>query len=304
MRSRGRIFEATFLTADCTKTRLADLYPDSCPKQFDLVSCQFAFHYCFESEEQARCMVRNAAERLKPGGFFIGTTLDSSVILKGLREKLSHRRRQQRPPDSGKVEDDGDCRLGNSVFALTFDQDSPVLKSLTAEDGDGGKDSRNLRKWPQGVPSFGSKYYFHLEGVVDCPEFMVDFESLDGVCAEFDLTMAAKQGLEGFFKSKRRTPQGSRLLRAIKALEPYPASRSGGLVGDGVPGNYDVAKEFLERHYGRKEGDKWAAGEPLFVLDDREPIVVGTLSKEEWEAITLYCVFAYKRPSQPSTSSS
>ena len=42
---------------------------------FDIVSCQFAFHYCFESLEQAECMIRNAAERLKPGGFFIGTGL-------------------------------------------------------------------------------------------------------------------------------------------------------------------------------------------------------------------------------------
>jgi hypothetical protein len=40
---------------------------------FDIVSCQFAFHYCFESLEQAECMLRNASERLKPGGYFIGT---------------------------------------------------------------------------------------------------------------------------------------------------------------------------------------------------------------------------------------
>ena len=40
--------------------------------KFDIVSCQFAFHYSFESEAQAECMVKNAAECLRPGGFFIG----------------------------------------------------------------------------------------------------------------------------------------------------------------------------------------------------------------------------------------
>ena len=61
-------------------------------KQFDLVSCQFAFHYCFESEEQAECMVKNAAESLKPGGFFVGTTpgteSPSNSTLKKFREKF------------------------------------------------------------------------------------------------------------------------------------------------------------------------------------------------------------------------
>jgi len=41
--------------------------------QFDLVSCQFSFHYSFESLAQAEMMLQNACECLKPGGYFIGT---------------------------------------------------------------------------------------------------------------------------------------------------------------------------------------------------------------------------------------
>lgn len=45
--------------------------------QLDFVSCQFAFHYSFESLPQAECMLRNAGESLKPGGYFIGTIPDA-----------------------------------------------------------------------------------------------------------------------------------------------------------------------------------------------------------------------------------
>lgn len=45
--------------------------------QLDFVSCQFAFHYSFESLSQAECMLRNASESLKPGGYFIGTIPDA-----------------------------------------------------------------------------------------------------------------------------------------------------------------------------------------------------------------------------------
>lgn len=61
-----------------------EIFQDHLRKKFkdpsislDLVSCQFAFHYCFESLEQAECMIKNASECLKPGGHFIGTIPDA-----------------------------------------------------------------------------------------------------------------------------------------------------------------------------------------------------------------------------------
>lgn len=49
--------------------------------ELDIVSCQFSFHYCFESLPQAENMVRNAAECLRPGGYFIGTIPDAYEIM-------------------------------------------------------------------------------------------------------------------------------------------------------------------------------------------------------------------------------
>lgn len=60
--------------------RLREQYSDA-SLQLDLVSCQFAFHYCFESLAQAEQMLRNAAECLKPGGYFIGTIPNANEIV-------------------------------------------------------------------------------------------------------------------------------------------------------------------------------------------------------------------------------
>ena len=49
--------------------------------RFHLVSCQFSVHYAFESYDRAHMMLRNACENLRPGSFFIGTTVDSNEIV-------------------------------------------------------------------------------------------------------------------------------------------------------------------------------------------------------------------------------
>ncbi|XP_007949871.1 mRNA cap guanine-N7 methyltransferase [Orycteropus afer afer] len=77
------IFNAEFITADCSKELLVDKVhdPEMC---FDICSCQFVCHYSFESYEQADLMLRNACERLSPGGYFIGTTPNSFELIKRL----------------------------------------------------------------------------------------------------------------------------------------------------------------------------------------------------------------------------
>lgn len=79
-RQREEPFKATFLTADSGATRLADDYkpPD---REFDLASCQFALHYSFASEERAWQFLKNATERIRPGGYFIGTLPDAYQIV-------------------------------------------------------------------------------------------------------------------------------------------------------------------------------------------------------------------------------
>lgn len=49
---------------------------------FDIVSCQFAIHYFFESEEILDRFLKNVSNFLKIGGYFIGTCLDGYRVKK------------------------------------------------------------------------------------------------------------------------------------------------------------------------------------------------------------------------------
>lgn len=104
VRRRGhpndRTFSAEFITADCSRELLSEKLQDP-ELQFDVCSCQFVYHYSFESESQADTMLRNACERLRPGGFFIGTTPDAYELVKRLEESDSN-------------------SFGNEVFSVTF----------------------------------------------------------------------------------------------------------------------------------------------------------------------------------------
>lgn len=82
---QGKPFSAEFFACDSTRTQLRERYKDP-SIELNLVSCQFAFHYCFESLKQAECMMRNAAECLRTGGYFIGTIPDAYEIVRRQRE--------------------------------------------------------------------------------------------------------------------------------------------------------------------------------------------------------------------------
>ncbi|OQV23193.1 mRNA cap guanine-N7 methyltransferase [Hypsibius exemplaris] len=100
-RSRARIFRAEFVHADCAAVDLGEKFSD--PQQmFDIVSCQFSFHYSFESYERAERMLKNACDRLAPGGIFIGTIPDAHEIMRRLQASDS-------------------LKFGNDIYSVTFD---------------------------------------------------------------------------------------------------------------------------------------------------------------------------------------
>lgn len=55
-------------------------YKNFATSGFDVVSCQFATHYFFETENTLDNFVFNVANNLKQGGYFIGTCLDGQLI--------------------------------------------------------------------------------------------------------------------------------------------------------------------------------------------------------------------------------
>ena len=188
-------------------------------------------------------MLRNISECLKPGGYFIGTTPDAYDIV--------NRGRTATDAATG--------RFGNSVYSI----------ALPAEYRD--PDAK--------IPLFGAQYDFHLEGVVDCPEFLVHFPTLGKLAEKFGLMLIAKRRFGNYFQQmKDRDPE---LLARMNALETFPAFDGVKLTGEATKGNYAHGKEFCRKLREESGRDRY----------DR----IGTLSQEEWEAATLYVIFAFKK---------
>jgi len=225
--SNDRLFTSEFFVADCTKERLNGMFRNKGIK-LDMASCQFAFHYSFESYEQADLMLKNCCENLRVGGYFIGTTPDAQKLVKHIK----------------------DCKadsFGNSVFNI-----KPENK--------------------ESFPLFGSKYMFYLEGVVDCPEFIVYLPLLEKMAAKYNMKLVWKKNFHEIFKEYER--QHGSLLSRMSALEQYPASEGRQLTG-GSESQYKSAKDYVDK----KGGDRR----------------VGTLSADEWEVAGLYIAFAFEK---------
>lgn len=222
------LFSAEFIVADCTKDTLRDKYKDP-SAQFDLVSCQFGFHYCFESLRQARCMLKNISECLKPDGYFIGTIPDANEIVSRCRKS----------PNGA---------FGNRIFniKLLFDPKE------------------------NGYPLFGAKYDFQLEGVVDCPEFLVNFEMFQKLALEFGLELVDKAQFADFFNANK--DRNRNLLHKIVCFESYPAPPGTELLGS--ESEYEHAKTFLDKMDTKNGNNR-----------------IGTMSRCEWEAASMH--FSY-----------
>lgn len=226
-----RLFSAQFITADCTKEVLSEKLDDP-QLMFDICSCQFVYHYSFESEQKADMMLRNACERLKPGGFFIGTTPDAFELVKRLEASDS-------------------LSFGNEVFKVSFQ-------------------SKGF------YPQFGCQYHFSLEDVVNVPEFLVYFPLFEHMAKRYNMHLVLKQRFSEFFGEKVKKEHHRSLMMKMMALEPFP-SEDGGRQATDSRGEYSHAKEHCER-----VGVK---------------VPLGTLSRSEWEAASIYLVFVFQKMS-------
>lgn len=223
------IFSAEFITADSSKELLIDKFrdPQMC---FDICSCQFVCHYSFESYEQADMMLRNACERLSPGGYFIGTTPNSFELIRRLEASETE-------------------SFGNEIYTVKFQKK-----------GD--------------YPLFGCKYDFNLEGVVDVPEFLVYFPLLNEMAKKYNMKLVYKKTFLEFYEEKIKNNENKMLLKRMQALEPYPANESSKLVSEKVD-DYEHAAKYMKNSQVR--------------------LPLGTLSKSEWEATSIYLVFAFEK---------
>jgi mRNA (guanine-N7-)-methyltransferase len=145
-------FPATFIAGDGFAVDLLEEGKLE-PRGFDVVSCQFAIHYSWSTEERARRSFRNVAKLLRPGGYFIGTTVDANVLVRKLREA------------------DG-LRFGNDVVEVRFHEASAS------------------KLFPESRGPFGLRYSFTLrDAVTDCDEWMVPKKQFVELAEEFGLEL-------------------------------------------------------------------------------------------------------------------
>ncbi|VDD75843.1 unnamed protein product [Mesocestoides corti] len=246
----GQVFSAEFIVHDCTKTLQLKM-------KYDLVSCQFALHYGFESIGQARIMLHNVSSALKEGGYFIVTLPNAYEIVSRLSRSKNKR------------------SFGNSIYTITFDE--PFEPD-------------------QPMPLFGARYHFQLEGVVDCPEYLVYPPLLRAMAEEVGLHCVC--GPLPFSTQMRRatrdTPHNVHLLRNMDALETW-AERSESPHGNGR----DRSRSPL--------GPRTSFSKPLMASSEAGSyahverkygslrLPVGTLSNQEWEAFCIYCIFVFRK---------
>jgi mRNA (guanine-N7-)-methyltransferase len=142
-------FPATFIAGDAFVHDLEDVLGEKVNGLFDVVSCQFAIHYSFSTEKRARKAFENISKALRPGGHFVGTTVDSNVLVRNLRQT------------------DG-LLFGNDVIEVNFDEKHCKKEFLP--------------------PGFGIEYSFTLEdAVTDCKESLVPFVTFAELAKEYDL---------------------------------------------------------------------------------------------------------------------
>lgn len=174
-------FSASFHVADLTRAAPHQWEPPlDNSKKFDVVSCQFALHYCFETKRQCRQFIKTAASNLKSGGYFFGTTIWSEELIRRLREAKKN----------GKTE------FGNEIFSIKFPrehQDPP--------------------------PVFNATYHYQLEEQVNIEEFLVYFPVLEEICKENGLKVIMKKSFKEFFESQMRDDDKKKLMERMNSLE-------------------------------------------------------------------------------------
>ncbi|KZZ97542.1 mRNA (guanine-N(7))-methyltransferase [Moelleriella libera RCEF 2490] len=225
-RPPARVFDARFHVKDCYRESIEDLEIvrqvgfDPSPmnrRGFDVVTMMFSMHYAFESEENARTMLRNVAGALKKGGRFIGCIPNSDVIGERVRQFNERSAAKQEnsseeaakdtvvdaaaPPATtaetnlGKGEDDDleegeaerTAEWGNSIYRVRFPGKTPT----------------------DGIfrPAFGWKYNFFLdEAVEEVPEYVVPWEAFRALADDFNLELQFHRTFSEIWEAEKDDP--------------------------------------------------------------------------------------------------
>jgi mRNA (guanine-N7-)-methyltransferase len=130
---------------------------------FQMISCQFALHYFFKSEQSVRIVFSLIQKYLRKGGYFFGTTVDSTYVKTYLKENKKHQL----------------FEISSNMFKVK--SHTPFGNKYTFEIKDTVDSSGN---------------YFNIMGASE--EYLVDFGVLIKIAQEYGLVPVYKNFFESY----------------------------------------------------------------------------------------------------------
>lgn len=154
----SKTFWVDFLVGNCFGKDIKTIvHPQALP--VNCVSCQFALHYAFDTEERVNRTLLNIKESLVSGGMFFGTTINSEYLADNLRK--------------------GYTSWGNKLFKIQFEEGNSngVFKELT-----GNKYT-----------------FFLREAVANVEEYVVPFDKFTALAKEYGLELVLHEPFLRYF---------------------------------------------------------------------------------------------------------
>lgn len=249
-------YSAEFFVGDCTQKLN---YAKILDNDYDICQCQFALHYAFETCTQAETMIGNVANKLKPGGIFIGTTVnDFELVYRAKQQKQKLVESDLMDPNENTDKNGLPISFGNSVYKISLDENSFDLEN---------------------PPLFGCKYRFNLDDLIDQTEFMINRALLVQICKEHNLELIYFQPFRQFFDKHKDNAYYRKLLKVFKALGPFHQRRS----------------EFDENNDPNCEFKRARMSVQALIAKGSDNKAVGTIKMSMWEIATLYTTFCFRK---------
>jgi mRNA (guanine-N7-)-methyltransferase len=132
------------------------------------------------------------------------------------------------------------------------------------------------------IDLFGVKFDFQLDNVVECPEFLLNFEAFKRIAARHGLKFLFKKTFREFFDEHAEKRDYKELISIMNAMEPYYTSR-----------NYVDPKHRDSVDY--EHINKKLESDEEFRNGLNSDETYATLSKSEWDVASLYLTFAFEK---------
>ncbi|KHO01723.1 mRNA (guanine-N(7))-methyltransferase [Metarhizium album ARSEF 1941] len=216
-----RLFDARFHVKDCYRESIEDIEivqqvgfdPSPMNKRgFDVVTMMFSMHYAFESEANARTMLRNVAGALKKGGRFIGCIPNSDVLSDKVR--TFNQRAAAKKAHGEKKDDDADGAIATTPPPPAEPEDDELEEGEEEPTAEWGNSIYRVRfpgKTPEdGIfrPAFGWKYNFFLdEAVEEVPEYVVPWEAFRALADDFNLELQFHRTFREIWEAEKDDPE-------------------------------------------------------------------------------------------------